>query len=149
MASDDTALSPPLWHRVRGGSMRPALRDGDLVLLSLARAPARRGEVVVTRGPHGNLIIHRVVESGPDAVITRGDACPANDLPVPPGRVLLHALAVRRRGRIVPIPARAPAALRWLRSAARSCRAWLAGARGRSWTVRPSSSICTEGGSWD
>lgn len=142
------ALPPLWWQRVRGSSMSPALREGDEVLLTLERAPVLPGDVVVTRGPSGNLILHRVIASGPDAVVTRGDACLHDDQPVPPARVLFRALSLRRGGRVRPIPRRTPGALRLLRSAARRCRGWLRAARGRWSRARRSCSTSTGGASW-
>ena len=118
------------------------------MLLTLERAPARPGDVVVTRGPSGNLILHRVITSGPEAIVTRGDACLHDDQPVPPARVLFRALRLRRGGRVLPIPRRASALVRLLRSAGRRCRGWLRAARGRWSRARPSCSTCTGGASW-
>ena len=89
--------------RARGGSMRPALRDGDVITLGpLDRAP-RRGEVVAAR--RGSLlIIHRVVRvirviaQGPGGVALRGDACAAGDGVFSLGELLGRAISVRRGG---------------------------------------------------
>jgi hypothetical protein len=141
-------LHPPVRHRVRGGSMSPTLVEGDEVLLSLAAGPVIPGEVVVARGPHGRLVLHRVVSAHPGAVITRGDACPHEDPQVRPSRVLLRATGLLRAGKVRPLPRPLPRSLRRLRSIARRCLASLRAAHGRWWTERPSSSTCSGGGSW-
>ena len=138
----------PIWYRVKGGSMEPTFAPGDEVRLELARGRIVVGDVVVVRGVQGNLMIHRVVSLSARAIVTRGDACPFDDLPITPGRVLLKAVELRRAGRGLPIPAPPARALRPLRSILRRCRASLSAVRGRWWTARPSSSTSTGGGSW-
>lgn len=82
---------------LRGGSMAPAIRPGDRLRVAPLHAgelPAL-GEVVVTaRG--GTLVAHRVAAVSAGAVITRGDAARAPDLPVAPDEVLGRVVAVRR-----------------------------------------------------
>lgn len=148
MTPGDPPDGPPIWCRVSGGSMSPTLEDGDEVRLALARGPLTAGEVVVARGPHGRLVVHRVVAAGAGAIITRGDACLHDDPPVRPGRVLFRAAEMRREGRVRPIPGRLPRAVLRLRSIARRCLASLRAAPGRWWRARRSSSTWTGGGSW-
>ena len=81
--------------RARGGSMRPALCDGDVITLGpLARAP-RRGEVVAAR--RGSLlVIHRVMALVPGGVLLRGDACAAGDGVFTNGELIGRAISARR-----------------------------------------------------
>ncbi len=77
---------------VRGHSMRPAFRQGDV--LALAPAPPdslRRGQVIVFRVPDrdpGDWVVHRVIHvAGSGAarqIVTRGDNAPRSDGAVPP-----------------------------------------------------------------
>jgi len=128
--------------------MSPTLVEGDEVLLALVGGPVSPGEVVVARGPHGRLVLHRVLSAEPGAVVTRGDACRHADPQIPPSRVLLRATGVLRAGKVLPVPGPLPRSLRRLRSIARRCLASLHAARGRWSRERPSSSTCTGGGSW-
>jgi hypothetical protein len=128
--------------------MWPTLAPGDEVRLELARGRFAVGDVVVVRGVHGNLMIHRVVAIGADAIATRGDACRHDDPQIPPSRVLLRATGVLRAGRVLPVPGPLPRPLRRLRSIARRCLASLHAARGKWSRERPSSSTCSGGGSW-
>ncbi len=103
MAADGRSMLP-FWQPVRGGSMRPALREGDEVLLAPAVELAP-GEVVVLRLPgRPGTVLHRLVEVGEAGVVTRGDACARLDPPAPRSAVLFRALARRRGGREEPVP---------------------------------------------
>ncbi|GAA1775641.1 S26 family signal peptidase [Luedemannella helvata] len=71
--------------RVRGGSMAPTLRDGDLVLARRRDDPApRRGDIVVLRRPAG-----AAVPAGAAAVPDRVTVRP----PAPPRRWLIKRVA--------------------------------------------------------
>jgi len=66
---------------VRGTSMLPALRSGDLAVVFPARAYLP-GDVVAYRSPlaGGRVLIHRVVGYGPEGkLVTRGDNNPRED----------------------------------------------------------------------
>lgn len=71
--------------------MLPALRDGDLALVS-ARPVYWPGDIIVFPDGVGALKVHRVL--GPMRAraqwlyLTRGDACAVADSPVPYGRVI-------------------------------------------------------------
>ncbi len=64
---------------VAGGSMRPALSHGDLVLVARG-GRVERGDVVLLAPPGYGRVLHRVVEVSPGGwVTTRGDANPIPD----------------------------------------------------------------------
>lgn len=63
--------------RVVGGSMEPALRSGDMVLVSDA-APEVRDIVLLEQPGHGP-VLHRVVGRRAGLFVTRGDANPTDD----------------------------------------------------------------------
>ncbi len=86
------------WHTtlVTSGSMEPAVRTGDLVVLApldpeVARAGELQGAVVQVDDPvsPGRLVLHRVIGREDDAsLITKGDNNPTRDYaPVPPENV--------------------------------------------------------------
>lgn len=65
---------------VAGGSMRPALWPGDLVVVWKS-AGVRRGDIVLAVSPGHGPVLHRVVDSAPDGGFhLRGDANPTADL---------------------------------------------------------------------
>jgi len=85
------------WVPVRGDSMWPSLRSGDLAGVEpLARAP-QPGDVVLARFDHA-LVLHRVRRCDSSRVALRGDNSPAEDPPLPPSRVLGLVRRVRRSG---------------------------------------------------
>ena len=88
----------PVTILARGGSMRPALRDGDVLTVAPLSGPARVGEVVAAR--RGRLLaLHRVHEVQGGRVRLCGDACAQDDGFFTPGELLGRAVAVRRAGR--------------------------------------------------
>lgn len=66
---------------VLSGSMEPELSTDDLVLLK-ACADYQPGDVVVYQSGDV-LVIHRLVEIGPDTAVTKGDANAVADEPIP------------------------------------------------------------------
>ena len=60
--------------RVAGGSMRPALSPGDLVIVDV-RGRVVRDQIALLRSPRHGLVLHRVIAKSADgSVRTRGDA---------------------------------------------------------------------------
>jgi len=90
-------VSPETWLRHEGGSMVPALRRGDRLLVTPLRgAPSpRAGEIVLVR--RGNrLVAHRLVAMKRGIAITRGDALPRPDPPLAFGDLLGRVVRVER-----------------------------------------------------
>ncbi len=131
------------WVPVQGGSMRPALCEGDEVLLERVAQPLARGQVVVVRDARRRFVLHRVIAVRRGQVITRGDACLESDPAVPVQAVLLRAIRRRRSGAESPIPARRWPALRRLRWRLTRFLSLLARAPGRSSKETRSSSTST------
>jgi hypothetical protein len=88
----------PVTIRARGGSMRPALRDGDVLTVAPLRGPLLVGEVVAARRG-GLLALHRVREVQGGRVRLCGDACAQDDGFFEPAEVLGRAVAARRGDR--------------------------------------------------
>lgn len=89
------------WTRLRaaGRSMQPCIEDGDLLEVELGGAPPVFGEIALFRHG-GSLQAHRVVgwhAAGAVALLTKGDACPLFDPPVPRDQVLGKVVCVRKR----------------------------------------------------
>ena len=83
---------------MRGDCMAPLLADGGRVRVAAARFYLP-GDVVVFRAADGRLVAHRLLgyrlHAGALALVTRGDACPVHDAPVPLAAVLGRVEAVR------------------------------------------------------
>lgn len=112
--------------RVRGASMGPWVRDGDVVLLR-AGTPALGDVVLLRQGDFG--LVHRVVARGPDGrVCVAGDALPRVDGWFHADAIAAVATAVERDGCSLR-PRSVLAAV--LGRALRPLRYWAAGVRGR------------------
>lgn len=80
---------------VMTGSMSPSIRAGDVVVSRPVDGPVDTGRVVRFRGPGGQFILHRVIETRPDGLVTAGDANPTPDGGVRrPGDVTGAAVAI-------------------------------------------------------
>lgn len=105
-AARAAARSGPLTLTVRGVSMAPLLADGERVQVARA-AVYWPGDLVAFAAADGRLLIHRLLGyrpwAGGLAAVTRGDACPGPDAPVPLPRLI---------GRVVGRPDLAPPAAR-------------------------------------
>jgi signal peptidase I len=88
-----------LRFRARGDSMRPFIRDGD-VLLVRPGLEIRLGDVVLCRFGDGRLLAHRVTmvhkQSHPRSILLQGDACLWPDGLVLLDNVLGRVVAVER-----------------------------------------------------
>jgi hypothetical protein len=94
------AREEPVEVTVRGGCMAPLLADGGRARVAAARLYLP-GDVVVFRAADGRLLAHRLLgyrylfRAGRVALVTRGDACPVHDAPVPFDAVLGRVEAAR------------------------------------------------------
>jgi signal peptidase I len=103
------ALAGCVWLRgvvgvslVDGGSMRPALQPGDVLLYERRVPVVAAGDVVVfSRSGWPGGVAHRVIEVRPgDLLLTRGDANPVADRdPVPRARLVGRVVAFVPSGR--------------------------------------------------
>ena len=86
------------WVAVAGRSMEPTYAPGDRLLVEpVSRSRAiRPGEVVIARRGE-RLVAHRLVSFSGPLAITRGDACPHADPPIPVGLLIGRVVGVRRR----------------------------------------------------
>ncbi|MCB9547508.1 MAG: S24/S26 family peptidase [Myxococcales bacterium] len=78
LALEALAAGLPVRLRARGASMRPAVRDGDVLLLAPDAAHAGVGDLVlVPREDFG--VVHRVIARVGERVWVKGDALPRPD----------------------------------------------------------------------
>jgi signal peptidase I len=95
--------SLPVELRMSGGSMSPAIEDGDIITVEpVSDEPIRQGDIVLYHSRFDTAVIHRVVRidrsSSEKSILTRGDSASQNDLPVPTHRVLGRVKLVERAG---------------------------------------------------
>ena len=84
--------------RVGGGSMSPAIGDGDVITVKpLDPASLTPGRVIVYRDRH-RLVAHRIVRTAPTHLVVRGDAVRDCDPLVAPSQVFGEVVAVSRYG---------------------------------------------------
>ena len=112
----------PLRTGVRGFSMTPFIRDGDVVTIEPLRADPAVGDVVALAFPdNGRMALHRVVERRGDLWLVRGDNCPQPDGVYGRAAFVGRVARVERGGRDVHLGLDEHAA--WI--AALSRRGWL------------------------
>lgn len=99
LSAELLAAGRALTVRVRGYSMFPSLRPGDLIRVEpVDLATLRPGDVILFRA--GNLVItHRLLQWKDGFLITKGDAAPCLDRPLSPAEVAGRVVEVRRGGR--------------------------------------------------
>jgi signal peptidase I len=87
---------PAMKAAIRGGSMAPTLRHGDVAILDVNAREPRPGQVwVALRGRKP--IIHRVVRVSGGLVAMRGDANGLTEVSIPVARLIARAVAAERR----------------------------------------------------
>ena len=86
---------------VTGGSMAPAIRSHDRVVLEpLDPSGVRLGDIVAIEPAPGRMTIHRVVRWSGEDVVTRGDASAWDDDATSLATVLARVTTIRREGRL-------------------------------------------------
>jgi len=88
---------------ITSGSMWPALKKGDLILIKGidSKEEVKEGDIIVYKNPKG-FTIHRVVKINEDTLITRGDANNVSDSPIKYEEIIGKTLSFN--GKIVRIP---------------------------------------------
>jgi signal peptidase I len=93
----------PVEIRMSGGSMRPAIEDGDIIIIEpIKDSPVKQGDIVLYQTRFDTAVIHRVVRiekaSSGRSVLTRGDASAQADIPASVHRILGRVRQVERAG---------------------------------------------------
>lgn len=79
----------PALVEVHGGSMEPAIHDGQFVFVDTRTRDFAIGDVVLVQHPAHKLpVIHRVAWISATTVWTKGDANSAADVPLPRAAIL-------------------------------------------------------------
>lgn len=109
LAAEVLRSSGRLRLQVTGSSMLPSIWPGDTLLIdrldidSLNAGDVHKGEIVLF-GRERRLFVHRVVErplNSESAILTRGDAMPLPDPPVPTDCLLGKVSFIVRDGKLV------------------------------------------------
>jgi len=95
------------WVTTASSSMAPLVREGDaLRLVPLERGRVGAGDLVAFR-QDGVLVVHRVLARTPAGLVTKGDALPDADAPVPWPAVVAGVAALRTpAGRVLDLQRR-------------------------------------------
>ena len=80
---------------ITSGSMWPALKQGDLVLIKgvEGKDEVNIGDIIVYQNPKG-FTIHRVIKTGEDTLTTKGDANNVEDNPIEYEEVIGKAVTI-------------------------------------------------------
>ena len=95
--------TPCMRFRVRGSSMYPAIRNGDVIWVHSCDAEGLAvGEIAFIKSNAGTALVHRIIARkscrGQFWLVTKGDARLAPDGPVDAGQVIGKAVMVERFG---------------------------------------------------
>lgn len=97
---DDLACGRDVWFRARGGSMRPCLRDGDLLLLvPRDYGQLRSGDLVLMKDG-SRVVLHRLLARRAGWILTKGDTLEEPDAPWPEPAFHARAEARLEHGRL-------------------------------------------------
>ena len=115
LAADALARGITVTFRAHGDSMRPAIRDGDMIQVApVSAVDLRIGDVLLCRCD-SRLLAHRLIAvservDGDRWLYLRGDAKGGCDAPLRPADVLGRVEAVRRAGSTTRVDLRSVAA---------------------------------------
>jgi signal peptidase I len=87
--------------RIAGCSMLPALRPGDIVVVSRPGLAGLKPGHILQVVLNGRLVCHRLIRREGDLFVTQGDAAPHPDPPITEDQVLGRVTSVLRGGRLV------------------------------------------------
>ena len=85
---------------VTGGSMRPVLLPGDIVIVDPSQGEYLDAGDVITFMEDGTLLTHRVVQVQEDRLVTKGDGTPYPDSAIFARQVIGPVVARERAGRL-------------------------------------------------
>ncbi len=107
LAADILRSGASLRCQVRGSSMRPFVRDGDILTVAPAGCSPSVGDIVLYRAAGGNALLHRVIarreQDGTIRLTMWGDSAagPVDDIAA--DGILGVAVALERAGRSIPL----------------------------------------------
>ncbi len=88
-----------LRFRAKGGSMSPFIRNGDVVEVVPLKGKINLGDIILYRSSYGNPLVHRVIQTNKESIVTKGDSVPSSDQPMLSRHVLGQVVSVEKNGR--------------------------------------------------
>lgn len=106
LAAEILASGSSVHFRARGVSMRPIIRDGDLLEIApLAAHTPRLGDILLFKLANRQLLVHRVIRTRPHAAgrqfLLQGDAAIFTDGWITAEVVLGKVAAIERNGNLI------------------------------------------------
>jgi len=101
LVADVARLSGKVQLKVAGTSMVPALWPGDLVTVRNCQPSELAPDSIVVFRQNQRLVVHRMLRREAGRIVTRGDARPCLDPPVPADQIIGCVEAATRNGRPV------------------------------------------------
>lgn len=91
----------PLRFKVKGLSMSPFIKDGDVIIISPANVSTlRRGQIVAFSDPETKKVrVHRIIKKKQGYLLIKGDNTPWPDGYIPQKNVLGYVSSVERQGK--------------------------------------------------
>jgi hypothetical protein len=102
LSKDVLARGACLRFQARGNSMRPLVRDEDILEVQpIGFAEVKVGDMIFFRGHQGNMLAHRLVnktraEDGETTLIAKGDTASQFDRPVRPDQLFGKVISIER-----------------------------------------------------
>jgi len=89
---------------ITSGSMWPALKKGDLILIKGidGREDIKEGDIIVYKNPKG-FTIHRVIKTNENTVVTKGDANNVSDAPIKYEEIIGKTLTFNQKPVRIPL----------------------------------------------
>jgi len=89
---------------ITSGSMWPALKKGDLILIKgiAGREDIKEGDIIVYKNPKG-FTIHRVIKTNENTVVTKGDANNVSDAPIKYEEIIGKTLTFNQKPVRIPL----------------------------------------------
>ncbi len=105
LAAEILASGRSLCFRARGVSMRPMIKDGDLLEVRTAKTQEFRiGDILLYKFAGRQLLVHRLLRiadhHGQRRLLIQGDAAPLPDGWIPPEHILGRVISIERNGKL-------------------------------------------------
>ena len=96
IAQDVLGRGRALRFKVKGGSMSPFIRNGDVLEVIPLKGKINFGDIILYHSSYGNSIIHRVIQTRKESIVTKGDSVPNSDQPVLSRQVLGRVVTIEK-----------------------------------------------------
>ena len=150
LSKDVLARGASLRFRARGNSMRPFVKDGDMLSIEPTEATKVQIGDVILFWQEGRVLVHRVVKTrieNEGMLMAKGDSHLRPDRPVHPDQVLGKVTSVEREGKRISLARGVPrlaGVLLWGKAPFLGCRIYLLlgkAKRGALWIAQRAKSL--------